>query len=323
MGSTRLTARLHRLVEEEHPDLIVAGHEHLAWHVPALARTARVPYAFLVHGGTTFQALTESGASSDRHPLIEDFEHAGLVITVATHLAKGLQQLGVHHVRAIPNAVDLRLFLPRPPNDALRRRLGLHPGDLTVMHVSNLRAVKRPLDIVGSAALALREDPRLVYVIVGDGPKRAAMEEAARAAGIQHRFRFVGWVEHVRVVDYLNLADVVVMPSEHEGLALGYLEAQACGRVLVASDIPAAQEAIVNDDTGVLFRKGDVVDLAAGTLRVAADPALRHAIGLRARRMAENRSIDTVVARYEAAFIEVARGIPPRPEPNSGSRPER
>jgi glycosyltransferase involved in cell wall biosynthesis len=305
-----LTARLHRLVVEEHPDLIVAGHEHMGWHVPELARAARLPYALLVHGGTTFEALAESDAISDLRRLIESFENAGLVITVAGHLAERLRQLGLRHVRAIPNAVDLRLFRPRPPNGSVRRRLGLRPGDVIVMHVSNLRAVKRPLDIVDSAAVALRQDPRLVYVIVGDGPNRAAMAEAVRSRGIHHRFRFVGWVERVRVADYLNLADVVVMPSEHEGLALAYLETQACGRVLLASDIPAAREAIMNGETGVLFRKGNIADLAEETLRVVADPALRHAIGLRSRRIAEGRSIDAAVARYEAAFIAIAGGIP-------------
>ena len=303
-----LAAKVPGLLREVRPDLVVAGHEHLGWHVPALARTAGVPYALVVHGGTTIQALTESGATTgDLRRLIEGFENAGLVITVACHLAERLQQLGLRHVRAIPNAVDPRLFSPQPQKSAIRQQLGLRPGDVGVVHVSNLRAVKRPLDVVESAVLALRENPRLVYVIVGDGPNRAAMEQAARSHGIAHRFRFVGWVEHVRVLDFLNLADVVVMPSEHEGLSLVYLESQACGRVLVASDISAAREVVVDGVTGVLFRKGDIVHLAEQTLRVAADPALRRAIGFRARRMAATRSLDAAVAGYEAAFTEIAR----------------
>jgi L-malate glycosyltransferase len=286
----------------------------VGWHVPALARAAGLPYALLVHGGTTFQALAGPGAASDLPGLIAELGSAGLVITVACHLAERLRQLGLRRVQAIPNAVDLQLFSPKPRSDAVCQRLEIHPGDVAVVHVSNLRAVKRPLDIVESAALALREDPRLVYVVVGDGPNRPALDDAARSRGIRHRFRFVGWVDHVRVVDYLNLADLVVMPSEHEGLALAYLESQACGRVLVASDIPAAREAIVGSETGVLFPKGDIVALAAHTLRLAANPALRHAIGLRARRIAEARSIDVAVARYEAAFIELTDRLPQRLE---------
>ena len=82
--------------------------------------------------------------------------------------------------------------------------------------------------------------------------------------------------------------------------------------MIVASDIPAAREAIVDGETGVLFRKGDIVQLAAETNRVAGDPALRHAIGLQARRMAESRDLDSAVTQYEAALMELADGIPLR-----------
>jgi glycosyltransferase involved in cell wall biosynthesis len=308
-----LAATFPSLVAEEHPDLIVVGHEHKGWHVPALARAAGVPYALVVHGGTTFQALVEGATSGDLRRLAEDFENAGLVITVARHLAERLQELGLRRVRAIPNAVDLRQFSPRPPDGAVRRLLRLRHGDVVVVHASNLRAVKRPLDVVESAALALPQDPRLVYVVIGDGPTRGAMEEVCRRHGIHHRFRFVGWVEHVRVVDYLNLADVVMMPSAHEGLALVYFETQACARLLVASDIPAAREAIVNGETGLLVQKGDIAALAVTTLRAAADPELRRRIGHQARRAVEGRGIDAAVAAYETAFAEVVETSQIRP----------
>jgi glycosyltransferase involved in cell wall biosynthesis len=58
------------------------------------------------------------------------------------------------------------------------------------------------------------------------------------------------------VPDYINLADVVVMPSEREGQSLVYLEAQACGKLIVASDIPAAREVITDGETGLLFERG-------------------------------------------------------------------
>jgi len=54
--------------------------------------------------------------------------------------------------------------------------------------------------------------------------------------------------------EYLNLADMVVMPSETEGLALVCLEAQACERVLIASDIPASREVIEEGSTGFALR---------------------------------------------------------------------
>jgi len=109
------------------------------------------------------------------------------------------------------------------------------------------------------------------------------------------------------VSTYINLADIVVMPSEGEGLARVYLETMACGRVLLASDIPAAREAVTDGVTGVLFRKGDVGDLTAKLLWLAARPALRDEIGRGAYAESRAMSLDRTVAAYAAALQEVTR----------------
>jgi L-malate glycosyltransferase len=84
----------------------------------------------------------------------------------------------------------------------------------------------------------------------------------------------------VRMPDYINLADGVLMPSEREGQSLVYLETQACGRVLIASDIPPAREIIVQGQTGLLFRLGDVADFAAKILMTARERRLRTTLAL-------------------------------------------
>src|SRR5208282_3999130 len=122
-----------------------------------------------------------------------------------------------------------------------------------------------------------------------------AMEEACTKQPLAGHFRFVGWIDHDLVPNYINLADVVVMPSESEALALVYLETQACERVLIASDIAAAREVIDDGETGILFRKGDVADLTAKILSVTGNPALRATIGRKARQSAMNYDLDRFI----------------------------
>jgi glycosyltransferase involved in cell wall biosynthesis len=122
---------------------------------------------------------------------------------------------------------------------------------------------------------------------------------------IRERFAFTGWVAHECVADYLNLADVVVMPSESEGQARVYLETQACGRTLLASDIASAREVVVHGKTGLLFRRGDIKDLTEKTLAAAKDPQLRKSIGRQARARVGIHALDTVVAAYDAMLGEV------------------
>jgi glycosyltransferase involved in cell wall biosynthesis len=93
-----------------------------------------------------------------------------------------------------------------------------------VAHASNLKPVKRPPDVVRTAAAACSRDPRLFYLIIGDGLMRVPMEAEVRAAGLADRFRFVGWRSYREMPAYLVMADLVVMPSASEGLARVYVE---------------------------------------------------------------------------------------------------
>jgi glycosyltransferase involved in cell wall biosynthesis len=249
--------------------------------------------------------------------LLRQYRKFDLLIVVARHLAAAVAALGLDHAIVIENAIDPDQFVPRPRPERLRRQLQLEDLTIVIAHVSNLKSLKRPLDIVASARTTLRCDSRLTYVIVGDGPLRSEMEAACHRDGIADRFRFVGWVDHDCVPDYLNLADVVVMPSAAEARALVYLEAQACGRVLLASDIPAAREVVTDGKDGLLFAVGDVDELTAKTLVAAGDPALRREIGCRARTTALSRSLTRMVDEYETALCRVALrkpavSVPPR-----------
>jgi glycosyltransferase involved in cell wall biosynthesis len=114
----------------------------------------------------------------------------------------------------------------------------------------------------------------------------------------------VGWVEHDSVPEYINLADVVLMPSETEAAALVYLETQACARLLIASDIPGAREIVRDNETALLFAMGDIDDLAANLLLAAADPGLRERIGRAARESVKRYNLERFVAEYQRVIRE-------------------
>lgn len=302
-----VAAHLAPLLESARPDVVIAGRETFAWHVPALARRHGVPCVVLSHGGVVWGLLDGTYPRDVARSLLERLADADRVIAVARHLGERLRELGLTRVEIIPNAVDSRAFAPAARDAALMRRLGITDRDVVIAHVSNLKHIKRGLDLVGSAAQALRHDPRLLYLVVGDGPSRAEMEAECARAGLLDHFRFPGWVPHEEVPRFLNLADIVVMPSQVEALALAYLETQACGRVLIASDIAGAREVVEDGRTGLLYAVGDVAALTQLTLRAAADRELRATIGAQARAAVLSRPLDAALAEYEAVFAAVAR----------------
>jgi glycosyltransferase involved in cell wall biosynthesis len=294
------------LLETARPDVVIAGRETFAWHVPAVAHRYGVPCVLVSHGALVWGLIDGSYPRELTARLLDCLGEADCIIAVAHHLGQRLRDLGLERIEVIANAVDPAMFAPAPRDPDLMRSLGIGSERVVVAHLSNLKELKRPLDLVHSAVAARRADPRLIYLVVGDGTCRAATEAECARAGVDEHFRFTGWVPHHEVVRYINLADVVVMPSAAEALALVYLETQACGRVLIASDVAGAREVVEDEVTGLLFGVGDIDALTAATLRAAADPALRVAIGTRARAAAAARPLDVALSEYEAVCARTA-----------------
>lgn len=298
------------LADEQRPDVVLAGRESFARVVPALAASRGLPCVLRVTGATS-SALLEGAIEAERAAaLLAGLRSVDALFTPARHLAQRLEALELGRIHVIPNAVDLDRFRPRARDEKLAGSLGIASDDVVVAHVSNLKPLKRPLDVVASAERALREEPRLFYLVVGDGLGREEMETACSAAGLRGRFAFSGWLDYERVPDYLSLADVVVLPSAFEAQARVSLETQACGRVLLASDIAGTREVVVDGETGVLFRSGDADDIAAKTVYLARRPDVRARIGERAREAVRAHSLHFAVGAVDVLLRDTVRARP-------------
>jgi glycosyltransferase involved in cell wall biosynthesis len=298
---------LNEMISEQRPDVILIGRESFVWRVPMIARLRSIPCVLMARG--VVRAVFDK-TFPDRlgHKLLSEFSKTQLIISCAEHIGRCLIDTGLNNVTVIPTAIDITQFCPAPKDMVLLKSLNIRKEDTIILHASHLHQIKRPMDLVDSARMALRKYPQLIYLILGDGPCRIPMEKACQEGNIRANFRFLGWIEYDRMPDFIRIADVVCMPSESEGIARLYLETQACGRVLLASDIPAAREVISDGKTGLLFRKGDINDIATKTLLVAKSHDLRARIGKSARSyVTVYHSLHRMVHQYAVALYQVAQ----------------
>src|SRR5262245_9876958 len=293
-----IAAAVEQLVHRVRPDLFLV--RELWWPYTAdLCIKYGIPGVVLVRGNPTTAIFAGVFRADLEARFLHELRKADWIVAVAGHFVPGLARLGFDRVSCIENGVDVRAFSPAPRNRSLAQQLAIADSDFVVLFAGQLKPIKRPFDIVHSAALALARNPHLRYLIIGDGVDRDAVEMLTRDYGIAARFRFLAIVENAVMPEYMNLADAVVMPSEREGLSRVYLEAQACAKTLIASDIAGAREVVVDGETGLLARKGDVEHLAEQLLLAASNPDLRSRIGTAARQFVERRhDINDAVERY-------------------------
>lgn len=289
------------------PDLLLVGRELYAPVVADIASNWRLPYVLRLPGGTTHGLLGGSYPDDLRSRLLAAYRGAALVISPSRQLAALVRAQHVERTIVIPTAIDLEAFAPRQKDARLLRELGIDALGPVIAHIAVLRPVKRTLDLIRSAVEVTRHRPHVTYLVVGDGPLRSDLEAVCQRTGIANRFRFTGWVEYSAMPRYVNLADVVVVPSEVEGLARVYVEAQAAGRAVLASDIEPAREVIEDGETGLLFRMGDIADLVAKTARLVEDAPLRAALGRRAREHLGPHALERALDAYETGLVEVLR----------------
>jgi glycosyltransferase involved in cell wall biosynthesis len=111
---------------------------------------------------------------------------------------------------------------------------------------------------------------------------------------------FLGHVVDIRSV--WAAAHIAVLPSRREGLPLSLLEAAACGRPLVATDVPGCREIARADVDAILVPVDDAAALAAAIRRLADDPQLRARYGAAARRLAESEFSSDRIGREIVAL---------------------
>ena len=180
------------------------------------------------------------------------------------------------------NGVDTSLFHPRDRAEA-RAALG-HAGDRRrwIVCVSRLREDKGTLDLVAAFTALAGEREDLVLVLVGDGEIRGAVENALRPFG--DRIILAGARPLAEVPLWMGAADVVTLPSHHEGTPNVLLEALACGRRVVATQVGGIPDVVNDAALGTLVPVGQPAALAAALRDVALstyDPAAVAARGAR------------------------------------------
>ncbi|HLJ55010.1 MAG TPA: glycosyltransferase, partial [Chthonomonadaceae bacterium] len=130
----------------------------------------------------------------------------------------------------------------------LRAELGLAPDALLLGIVARLVPIKR-IDTFLAAVKQVRETyPNIHAAVVGDGELRSALEETARSLGVADAVHFTGFRTDLPRV-YADL-DLVVLSSVNEGLPVSIIEAMACGRVVVSTEVGGVPDLISDGETG-------------------------------------------------------------------------
>lgn len=320
-----LSTRLDEIIPEIKPDILHA-------HSPALnglaaiiaSKKYKIPVVYecrafwedaAVDHGTTSEGSLRYRITQALETYV--FKKADAVTTICEGLRNDIisRGLSADKVTVIPNAVDIEKFVCGvEPDRQLRQDLGL-VDKVVLGFIGSFYAYEGIPLLLEALPRILIKVPNVRLLLVGGGPQESLIRQKTAQLGLEGQVIFTGRVPHDRVQEYYNQVDIFVYPRLSMRLTdlvtpLKPLEAMAQGRLVVASDVGGHKELIAHEQTGYLFKAGDVSDLVIKILDLIENR--QHWVSLRnnGRRFVQNhRSWSVSVANYSNVYNTLSQAI--------------
>jgi glycosyltransferase involved in cell wall biosynthesis len=217
------------------------------------------------------------------------------------YIAAGIGDAGRYET--IHSGMNVEAFAQATPDADLAASLGIRPGDLVVGKIARLFRLKGHEYLIEAASRIVEREPRVKFLLMGDGSYRDRYERRVRELRLTDHFIFAGLVEPSEIPRYVALMDLLVHLSLREGLPRTLPQALAAGKPVIAFDVDGAREICLPDRTGILLTAGDTDGLVAAVTGLLRDSLARHRMGQEGRALVleefgEDRMVDRIEQLY-------------------------
>jgi glycosyltransferase involved in cell wall biosynthesis len=307
-AAPRAAVQLARILRDWRADILHTHHYDQA--VIGLAATRLNPRTRLVVGRHYSDAIHRLASPFKKRALLGVEQSvnraAARIVAPSTYIREilsGWQGVEPAKIDLIPYGFEAEKYSAPDAADVrrLRAEFGLD-GRFVIGTFARLHEEKGHR-FMASALKQVRERvPNVLWLVVGEGPERAALERQLGEDGLAEAARLVGWRRDAMTI--MAAADAVVQPTLQEAFSQAMVEALWMRRALVITDVSGAPDIIEDGRNGLLVPRGDAAALASAVIRLARDADLRTRLGEAGRAHVEERlDIDKIIRLYEESYL--------------------
>ena len=300
---------------------LIADAVHLAPYTQKVAKFLGVSYDVMTVGIEVWGNLQTR--------VMEAMSGARAVLTISAFTQEHLVQKGIpiRQIQVLPPHLDVNVFYPdaKAAKEVIQRHsLKGQRVILTICRMDGDQRYKGYDRVLKSLPLILQQVPTAVYLIVGTGSDQPRMERRVAEMGLADRVIFAGRVPDDDFLrGYYSACDVFAMPSQTvisekdckgEGFGIVYIEANACGKPVIAGYGGGEPDAVIDGVTGLLVDPMDVDAIGQAIVRLLTNKELAHRLGQQGlRRVWEEFSLAKLQERVDAYLDDVRSQSAARP----------
>ncbi len=305
------------ILNKEKPTIV---HSASAFYtaLPALfaARKLGLPFVYEVRGlweitrASTIPGWKNSGRFSLERKL-ETFvaNEADQVITITNGIRNELIDRGVDNskITIIPNAINRSHFSETPPNLSLKKELGLSNSP-TIGYIGSVVDYEGIDDLLDALFLIKDKKIKFNFLLVGDGGALDGIRQKVKELNLQNCCFIIGRVKHDKVQDYYSLIDITPFPRKPLQVCemvspLKPFEAMALNKAVLVSSVLALKEIVTDNETGLIFEKNNIPDLALKLELLINNPKLRSNLASKSKDwVIKNRDWSQVALAFDDVY---------------------
>lgn len=303
---------LRYLTGSRSPDIVFVSNSELGYQL--------LPYLRAHHPEPTYIDLSHAEQEdwkSGGHPQFSNLyrDQIDLSIVGSEHLRRWMIERGGDgsRISVCHLGIDTDIWHPdEVTKSRVRDEFGAQGDAPILLYAGRLVEEKQPRVIAQTILELHRNGAAFRAIIAGDGPERSWIENFIADNALGARVDVLGRVTDERMVELFQGTDVLLLPSEREGIALALMEAMACGMSVVAADV-GGQAELVTHGTGVLLERDtaerEAIAYAKAISELIDDPVGRADMGQRAReRVVSDFSLDALASRF-SSLLEHAQDL--------------
>lgn len=245
--------------------------------------------------------------------------HSRGIVTVSRRVSEDLGRWFGRSVagkcKTIYNGVDIERFRPDAEGrHSVRRRYAIREHEAVLLTLGRITREKGHHLLIEALETLRRSMPDIRLMVVGGGESLDRLKAAASRLGLSESVVFTGPVDNAETASYYNASDIFVFPTlTVEGLPFVVLEAMACGKPVIASEIGGTVEAIRDGENGILIRPGDTPAMARQIAALIHDRNRAERLGRAAEAtVRRDFDIERMIERTEQEMITIAEeSLPP------------
>lgn len=222
-------------------------------------------------------------------------------------LMKRFYFLNEKKITKIFNAINTEIYKPRSINNNLKLELFQNTDCKILLCAARLGKEKGIQFAIKALKKLIHHNNNIRMLVIGEGQYKSQLIDLTTKLNLTNYVKFIGFVDSEKFAEYLNICDIFINPTiRKDGYDLTIIEAMACEKVVICSEVGSVKTVIDNNKNGILFKMKDINELSESVLKCLNNKDYADTIAKNGRKTVENYfNTDLMANKYENLFYKL------------------